>query len=94
VDFFAARVSEKLRWGPRGSPTKSVRVRSALLSSVTGPVGSGRARVVEFSLNTARIMAISRDLGISVGRRLRVSRDGHRMEPVPAERRAVRGGAK
>jgi len=29
--------------GPCGSPTKSVRVRA-------GPVGSGRARVVEFSL--------------------------------------------
>jgi len=41
-----ARVSEKLRsrpLGPCGSPTKSVRVGA-------GPVGSGRARVVEFSL--------------------------------------------
>ena len=32
--------------GPCGSPTKSVRVRA-------GPVGSGRARVVEFSLKLA-----------------------------------------
>ena len=46
TDFFAARVSEKLRWvraGLRQSPCGSGRVRA-------GPVGSGRARVVEFSL--------------------------------------------
>jgi len=35
ADFFAARVSEKLRW-----------VRAGLRQS---PCGSGRARVVEFS---------------------------------------------
>jgi len=38
--FFAARVSEKLRW-----------VRAVSDKVRAGPVGSGRARVVEFSLN-------------------------------------------
>jgi len=50
TDFFAARVSEKLRWvrvGLQQSPCGSVRVRA-------GPVGSGRARVVEFGLYTTR----------------------------------------
>jgi len=49
ADFFAARVSEKLRWiraGLQQSPCGSIRVRA-------GPVGSGRARVVEFSLYAA-----------------------------------------
>ena len=38
--FFAARVSEKLRW-----------VRAVSDKVRAGPCGSGRARVVEFSLN-------------------------------------------
>ena len=52
TDFFAARVSEKLRWvraGLRQSPCGSVRVRAR-------PVGSGRARVVEFSLKQTLLL--------------------------------------
>ena len=45
MDFFAARVSEKLRW-----------VRAGLRQS---PCGSGRARVMEFSFNAADIAATS-----------------------------------
>ena len=42
MDLFATRVSEKLRW-----------VRAGLRQS---PCGSGRARVVEFSLNCSTIL--------------------------------------
>ena len=63
TDFFAARVSEKLRWvraGLRQRPCGSLWVRAGPVGSLnakfhyTDPrglclVGSGRARVVEFS---------------------------------------------
>jgi len=45
MDLFATRVSEKLRW-----------VRAGLRQSRAGPRGSGRARVVEFSLNCSTIL--------------------------------------